>query len=106
MSFACYVFLIGKNGSYISLGTGPFALGTPPFTGGADRMSVEKPLYPMYQIQIIDTYNVFFFSKSTFPQSRQHIIDSKHKLNFSSFVLFLECLHKRFQNVLYNSLEY
>jgi len=24
------------------LGTGPFALGTPPFTGGAD--SVEKPL--------------------------------------------------------------
>jgi len=42
MSFACYVFSIGKNVSYISLGTGPFALGTPPFTGGAD--SVEKPL--------------------------------------------------------------
>jgi len=42
MSFACFVLLIGKNLSYISLGTGPFALGTPPFTGGAD--SVEKPL--------------------------------------------------------------
>jgi len=42
MSFACFVFSIGKNVSYISLGTGPFALGTPPFTGGAD--SVEKTL--------------------------------------------------------------
>jgi len=42
MSFACFVFLIGKNVSYISLGLGPFALGTPPFTGGAD--SVEKRL--------------------------------------------------------------
>ena len=42
MSFACFVFSIGKNVSYISLGTGPFALGTPLFTGGAD--SVEKPL--------------------------------------------------------------
>ena len=42
MSFACYVFSIGKNVSYISLGTGPLALGTPAFTGGAD--SVEKPL--------------------------------------------------------------
>jgi len=42
MSFACFVFSIGKNVSYISLGTGPFALGKPPFTGGAD--SVEKPL--------------------------------------------------------------
>jgi len=42
MSFACFVFSIGKNLSYISLGIGPFALGTPPFTRGAD--SVEKPL--------------------------------------------------------------
>jgi len=42
MAFACFVFSIGKNLSYISLGMGPFALGTPPFTGGAD--SVEKPL--------------------------------------------------------------
>ena len=28
--------------------------------------------YPMFQIQIIDTYNVFLVSKFTFPQSRQH----------------------------------
>jgi len=42
MSFTCFVFSIGKNVSYISLGTGPFALGTPLFTGGAD--SVETPL--------------------------------------------------------------
>jgi len=51
----------------------------------------------MFQIQIIDTYNVFLFSKFTFPQSRQHIIDSKLKLKLSSFVLFLECLHERFK---------
>jgi len=46
MSFACIVFSIGKNVIYISLGTGPFALGTPPFTRGAD--SVEKPLIGLY----------------------------------------------------------
>jgi len=51
MSFACFVFSIGKNVSYISLGTGPFALGTPPFTGGAD--SVEKPLILIFGY---DTY--------------------------------------------------
>jgi len=54
MSFACYVFSIGKNVSYISLGTGPFALGTPPFTGGAD--SVEKPLYELQGIHICSFY--------------------------------------------------
>lgn len=32
-----------------------------------------------------------------FPQSRQHIIDSKLKLKLLSFVLFLECLHERFK---------
>jgi len=34
------------------------------------------------------------------------IIDSKLKLKLSSFVLFLECLHERFKNVVWNSLEY
>jgi len=41
-----------------------------------------------------------FFSKFTFPQSGQHIIDLKLKLKLSSFVLFFECLHERFKNVL------
>ena len=50
MSFACFVFSIGKNLSYISLGTGPFALGTPPFNRGAD--SVEKPLFPVFTLNI------------------------------------------------------
>jgi len=53
----------------------------------------------MFQIQIIDTFNVFLFLKFTFPQSRQHIINLKLKLKLSSFVLFLECLHERFKNV-------
>ena len=35
-----YRLTIGKNGNYFRLGTGPFALGTTPFTGGAD--SVRK----------------------------------------------------------------
>jgi len=35
-------FGIGKNAIKIRLGTGPFALGMPPFPGGAD--SAEKPL--------------------------------------------------------------
>jgi len=48
MSFACFVFSIGKNVSYISLGTGLFALGTPPFTVGAD--SVEKPLWLVIEL--------------------------------------------------------
>ena len=42
----------------------------------------------MFKTQTIDTYNVFLFSKFTFPQSRQHIIDSKLKLKLSRFVLF------------------
>jgi len=36
------MFSIGKNVSWISLGTGPFTLGMPPFTGSAD--SKGKPL--------------------------------------------------------------
>jgi len=40
MSFACFVFSIGKNLSFISLGMGLFALGTPP----VNTDSVEKPL--------------------------------------------------------------
>jgi len=36
------MFSIGKNVSWISLETGPLALGTPTFTGGAD--SDEKTL--------------------------------------------------------------
>jgi len=35
-------FGIGKYVIKIRLGTGPFALGMPPFSGGAD--SAEKPL--------------------------------------------------------------
>jgi hypothetical protein len=31
-----YFFEIGKNTIKIRLGTGPFALGMPPFPGGAD----------------------------------------------------------------------
>jgi len=53
MSFACYVFSIGKNVSYISLGTGPFALGTPPFTGGAD--SVEKTLKSERKLKFLNS---------------------------------------------------
>jgi len=59
MSFACFVFSIGKNLSYISLGTGPFALGTPLFTGGAD--SVEKPLHLVSTNKIS---NIHLLSKS------------------------------------------
>jgi len=40
----------------------------------------KKIEYPLFQNQIIDTYNVFLFSKFTFPQSRQHIIVTKLKL--------------------------
>ena len=40
----------------------------------------KKIEYPVFQNQIIDTYNVFLFSKFTFPQSRQHIIVLKLKL--------------------------
>jgi len=41
-------FGIGKNAIKIRLGTGPFALGMPPFPGGAD--SAEKPLYIIYYL--------------------------------------------------------
>jgi len=51
----------------------------------------------MFQIQIIDTQNVFIFSKFTIPLSRQHIIVLKLKLKLSSSVLFLECFHERFK---------
>jgi len=74
MSFACYVFSIGKNVSYISLGTGPFALGTPPFTGGAD--SVEKPLY---------IYNL----SSNFLQSMAMFGNSHISLNYVSFTVLM-----------------
>jgi len=36
----------------------------------------EKIEYWMFQVQNIDTYNVFLFSKFTFPQLRQHNIVS------------------------------
>jgi len=49
----------------------------------------QKIEYPMFQIQIIDTYNVFLYSKFPFPQSRQHIKVSKLKLKLSSFFRML-----------------
>jgi len=66
----------------------------------------KKIEHPMFQNQVIDTYNIFLFSKFTFPQLRQHIIVSKLQLKLSSFVLFLGCLHERLKNVLRIFLEY
>jgi len=56
----------------------------------------QKIEYPMFQIQIIDTFNVFLYSRFPFPQSRQHIKVSKLKLKLSK--KNLECLHERFKN--------
>jgi len=67
----------------------------------------QKIEYPMFQIQIINIYNVFLYLTFPFPQSRQHIIVSKLKLKLSSFVLCLELLeYKRFKNGLWKYLEY
>ena len=60
----------------------------------------------MFKNQIIDTYNVFLFSKFTFPQSRQHIIISKTEIKIIKFCFILECIYERFKNVLRNCLEY
>jgi len=53
----------------------------------------------MFQNQIIDTYNVFLFSKFTFLNQDNRSV-SKLKLKLSSFVLFLECLQERLKTFL------